>query len=845
MTLYRFPLFLCILFLLSGCQARHQPENSTEARLAGLRWPLADTVANTSLRGYLASDGEVERLIVEGSYEPARKLLEERIEKNRAITATLSDETLSGGPAPGEAREQISALRHLAYDYALLWLLDGDPQSALQAREIMLRFADAAPQWPLYDKDGAKQHRMDDAHFLRSPDATGLWGAWHPMDLGASWPLLRAYDMLRTTFDAQEERTVREQLLVFHKELMDRFSGLQVLYNNLWGYHLVAMIRFGQVLEKPEYIDEVVQYLDEQLRYSYAPDGFFREITPCYHLQITSRLLGALPDLVKGVPAGPHQAPRPDLESRYAVRFARIRAALATLSLPDGSYLNLNDSWPKRMRWATGDSTEELPFPEPGLLGVSGVAKLASGGMTAFLKFGGIRGHDHRDALGLNWYAGNREVFSDTGYREQPEKGIHFERAWSSSTASHLTAAVDETLHFQDRSQQVIPDPAPRAGFVSQPPAQTGTHPVEAALPAAARFSNQGRLLLWNADSPQAQAMEAEQENAYPSKASLFRRTLVMVPLTGAEGYLVDLFRIRGGATHDYFLRGNLGEPYGLKFSQPLAPAQGTIYSYIDLKQSGAARLPLEGMASYADGTRVISRLVEVSGTQPVHLQAMLGEAPAIRRPGSAPVSAIRRTADGTGEMESCFVWVHETTSGASRIRGIKAQANGADVTLSIELDDRTDLIFSGATDQSRFAYKGWQFTGRLAYGSQQAGTATGIVFGGGPLTGDGGQPIADATPLLTGKIVATTRRENGETTDSLLVKPDQAPSGSRSFRLAHIDFGDTIRFSIPVTRVEQEAGGLRVELAHTPGFVRQGDAAVMTQFPGWRVAGETRIRLE
>lgn len=785
----------------------------------------------------------VEQQIVEGNFEQAQQMIEAKIQKSNTASLVAISEA---GATPGEQRENLLAARDLAYDYALLWLLTGKKEDSEKALAILRQFANVIPSWPLYSRKNTK-HSQDDQGYLQHSEANGLWGRWHPLDLGDSVQLLRAYDILRPVLTTEDRHLLEENLFLHHKRLLEKFTGLWPLYHNLAGYHLVPLIRFGQVLNRPQDVHEAIRYWREMLDYSYAADGFYREVTPDYHSQITHRMMNTIPELTKGYsdpdgytdPSGEPRFRNLDLAENRKAAFQRMRFALATLTLPDGTYANVNDSWPKKLK---PDKSTNLK--EPGLLGISGLAKLSAGGMTAFLKFGGIRGHDHWDALNLIWFAGDREVFSDTGYMADPKKGIEFDRAWSAGTASHLTAAIDEGNHFEERVAVQVPNPAPRSGFVSQPPPIPGQHSLEAALPAAARYNNQGRLLIWDAGSAKVQAMEAEQENAYPGKATVFRRTIVMVPLADGTGYLLDIFRIRGGTMHDFFLRGGLDEKYSLTLDAPLPPAKEKLYSYIQLKEAGVIRVPTTVTADYSGQLLVRSRLSGVFGSEPVNLQFMLGEAPAIRRPGMAPYSFVRRTSEGsTSPLETTLVWVHESTRKTPAIRDVKVHCQGMDVVVTVEMEGQTDVVFSGFSEESRFALEGWTFEGRMAFASEKTGTLSGHVFSGSDLRRD--VVIAKAKPCLTGTVLSTTRMDDGELVDSVLVKTDATFSESASFRLAHIDFGQGIRFSIPIESTTLEKDGLRVHLSHSPGFVREADSARMTNFPGWRVRGDTRIRLE
>lgn len=69
------------------------------------------------------------------------------------------------------------------------------------------------------------------------------------------------------------------------------------------------------------------------------------------------------------------------------------------------------------------------------------------------------------------------------------------------------------------------------------------------------------------------QVMDASGEDAYRGIASEYRRTVTMVDISDEDSYLLDIFRVKGGKTHDYIFH---GLPFG-EFSTvglALSPAQ-------------------------------------------------------------------------------------------------------------------------------------------------------------------------------------------------------------------------------------------------------------------------------
>ena len=121
-------------------------------------------------------------------------------------------------------------------------------------------------------------------------------------------------------------------------------------------------------------------------------------------------------------------------------------------------------------------------------------------------------GHDHPDALNIAMVAEGVEVLSDLGYI-----GDHPLNASIRSTLKHNLVVMDE-------QEQLLRD--------RRPP---------------------GNLRLM-ATSPDTKIIEADCR-AY-EQAETYRRCCVMIHTGAGPAYLVDVFRVRGGAVHDYAIHG-------------------------------------------------------------------------------------------------------------------------------------------------------------------------------------------------------------------------------------------------------------------------------------------------
>ena len=120
--------------------------------------------------------------------------------------------------------------------------------------------------------------------------------------------------------------------------------------------------------------------------------------------------------------------------------------------------------------------------------------------------------HGHLDRLNISLWSHGRCMLPEMGY---PAHWGDKAYTWTQSTPSHYCVQIDE--NFQKKRE--------------------------------------GHLNLL-AGSPGIQVMDASAENVYPGVASLYRRTVAMVDVSPEDSYLLDIFRVKGGKTHDYIFHG-------------------------------------------------------------------------------------------------------------------------------------------------------------------------------------------------------------------------------------------------------------------------------------------------
>ncbi|MCP4646006.1 MAG: hypothetical protein GY851_36520, partial [bacterium] len=223
------------------------------------------------------------------------------------------------------------------------------------------------------------------------------------------------------------------------------------------------------------------------------------------------------------------------LERLYAMtsddaRRSEFGAALQRLADEDVTNLRAahGDGW---LLWHAGDAPKETPNLAPELsarvdgswvAGMKGMALLRTGDQAAVLRFGPSLNHGDPDDLAWLYYADGYELSYDIGYGLG---STHVHCGWASSTVSHCLVTVDEANQLQ----------APGSG---------------------------GSLNFF-ADLPRVDVVEATSELSYSARdVSEYRRTIALTE----AGYLVDVFRVRGGQQHDYGF-GSIGtelSPFGV-----------------------------------------------------------------------------------------------------------------------------------------------------------------------------------------------------------------------------------------------------------------------------------------
>ncbi len=708
--------------------------------------------------------------------------------------------------------------RDAAFLLALRYHLSGQIVDAEKVKRVLLRFGEVMPGWELFTRDGtafSEKRNGEDwfAQYLKVRGANGLFGIWYPLEVMSAFPLAQAYALTANAMSEGEAIAIQTNTLEPVVKTAERFSfGV----HNLLIFHMQGLFSWGRLLGWPDLVHRGVKMYERQLLEGFFPDGSWMELTPDYHRQVLTPLAYTIPELLAGYSDPPDYIngedgthyDNLDLRKKYGLLLTNALNAWADTLLPDHTSAAISDTEANRKT----SFTLPLGYSRPRLLGASGLAVLGSGtGSTQselYLIYKGTIGHQHQDALSILWYAHGLEVLSESTYRGPVESRQY--RPWYRSAPAHHTVIVDERPQFSQKKDFAIP-----AG--------------NSLWDNSGSFNNQGKLLTFDTTLPEAQFVEAEFVRAYQPLVSQYQRTVAYVPLEQGDGYVIDIFRVRGGKKHDYILRGGLNQPHTAKVSQSGIPFDKHLYDHIGIHTKYDLSRAVELGFKHANGVNMNAKIL-----QPVNgaVSLLEGEAPAIRRNGTAPYFILRnQSQEGeTGALGSTFVVVYDVSKSRSSIKSAKlrpVEDNPGAVVVEVEWKDRRDVLISSLEHDSKVVFADVQFQGTLGFLRYTAGKPVlAHLSAQGSLSVPGVFDLkarsADSGIVVQGSKAPLENRP---------IELDRVPGLSSTDKILHVDFGKLERFSYPITSQE----GSRIRTAYPPGFRIGEEGFIMNRAPGWK----------
>jgi len=725
----------------------------------------------------------------------------------------------------------------VAYDLARLYHLTGADLPARRAAIILQRYAEVMPGWPLVAREGELRDQDDEAYRL-AWDANGLWGVWFVSDIEYGLPVARAFDLIHDSGAMQDLGALAQIERDLIRHIPEHYLERPVDLGNLTHYVLRALPLYGMAIPEPRYVHIAVQRYRWIHNAMYYADGFWHEGSPSYHKDITVGLTGSVPAVLEGYSDPPGYTcdidlPRYDdldLAAEYARRHQRMWDALKKLTFPDKDYAKLHDaSFPHGAWW---DSKPERSYPR--ILGGMGHAILGTGEgddqAQLHLHYSGTHGHEHYDALNIILFARGRELISETKYRAPADWAST--REWQTSTAGHNTVVIDGA-----NQQGRFPDAGHRRP-ITEADAMDGIPDWRYRDGGHGNTLNDPKLRSFCPDWDTVQVAEAEAERAWFPEPEVYRRTVALVRIDERDVYAVDIFRVRGGETHDWMLHGCLQDPYELATSLDLSPREGTLHKYLDELRAATTGEGWVAEFGYESGARMRTHVLGRPGTE-----VILARGPAMRHAGYADFLDVRHEGG-----ESVFVAVHDPHEDEPNVVSVEPVAWGEgamDVGLRVTLaNGMTDIILSSGAEPPFPAHEtdgGIAFAGRFAH-VRVRGDESVHVYGVDASLLRVGEVELSGPGAFEGEVIATHRVEAGAEFDAF--ETDASLPAGLEGRCLVVDLGGTLTQAFIIDRVAPTTTGAMIYSRDEPGMAIRGDLIKMMYYPGWGIPRPCRFHI-
>jgi len=674
------------------------------------------------------------------------------------------------------------------------------------------RFAFAASQEPPYRWDA------------------GRWG-WHSPSDDVPVGVTECYDLVYDS-DAFDELSrergydVRER---FENDFMrDIFAAVSAAPSHVTNYvaYLGGVVSMGRVIGDPRLVHWAFQWIRRNVDAGCFYDGMWHE-SPSYHYMTIGGLRRCF-DSLRGYsdPAGyvdPADGTRFDnLVPETAVPlWAKVPNAAKVLDFPDGCATPVHDTWANTRTSPPRERTVSSILPGFGHLSLGRGA--GPDQMQAQLHFSGAYGHHHGDNLNLSLYAKGMEMLSDIGYTWTNI------RNWTTSTISHNTVAVDG-------KEQAGAD---------------------------------GNLLWFFPDTGGVAVAEAEGRRAYAHVDGLdrYRRLLVMIPVSDADAYVVDLFRTRGGGAHDWLAHGDADDDMVAACSLPMAaapapfqgPDAGAAAAYERLRDVHTATTEdafTVTFSSAADQQRGV-RIHLLGG---VTSEVFLGQSPSVRRAGTGAAGDNRKALDywmphlvirrrGEAPLTSLFAAVEEPWAGSPFLDQVMpvalSPADPAAVALSVRHGEVVDTIISTLDEPpypARTTPTGITLKGRLGVVRQRAGATTDMWLYEGDELALHNTRLDMPASRYDGRIHAATRTADGAAHDAFLTTAELPVGESLRGAWMIVTHGNGCTHGYCIDRVERAEGGTQIILNGDHGLIIEDNQTREAFFPQRTIAGENRF---
>lgn len=730
-----------------------------------------------------------------------------------------------------------------------------DPGCANLAAAILQRFAEVYPHWPVIETTRPRTYST--VFEIGPPRPYDHWGfgRWGqrfmyeiPQDLVFAYDL--AYDAPAWTADGRQ-RVEDELLRPAYQLSWQAHEDNEGHVNNLNATFYDRAVHLGRVLNDPDIVHYAVQAMIDMGRMSYQFDGMEYEGSVTYHGVVTGRL-GIAQRMLAG-----YTDPAGYVDERFGLKlqnadFNRLFPGMgkawhvwSLLEFPNGNPVCIHDT-----NWAASRQPAPPGATAPSYaLNAYGHFVIGRGtgpdAMQAHLHFcpRSEGGHFHADRLSLILWAAGEELLPDIGY-------VHVGRPNRYLQTGALGHNTVEVLFDEPRTRPEVAAPAelprdPVSRFAAVAAAEKPVTWARSNLLAYDDGTVSGRRVqMIAASSPGPAWMQIERRE----------RTILMIAADDQRSYLVDLFRVAGGNTHQFVLRPTADEDVTTQLSLDLVPRPGTLagpetvygkavdgalpYSWLvhDLRSATTAE-PWQ-LAWTGHDSRAMLRAW--FAPQP-NSEVILAQSPSMRRGMNdarqadnhqSPHLLIRR--HGATGLSSTFAAVYDASQAGAEplVREVTWLALPGAVALRVKLADRVDTVYFSDDDQPRVV-GGLTCRGRAA-----------VVTPHWTWVREGAAAQAAAAATLQGPLAKVLRQADGDAVDGFEVAGDIRDANSLIGQWCRVLLGDGQAYGYRVTDVSHADGSTRFVIDGDPGFALTAGGSKLLYNPFFEIAGDVRLEL-
>jgi Heparinase II/III-like protein len=538
----------------------------------------------------------------------------------------------------------------------------------------------------------------------RASDHNGLAHEWSMTDIIALDVIWNSQSLAKLSLErGYDVRThiVKDYFLNEGNFLTTKIPVEVATGSNLSGpFYVLAAT--AVLLDRPDYIEWLDQYLDVTLKQRFVRDGMYPESFG-YHKGYANENLGIAQMVSRYFSVHPVNSTLRDVMEKASERLRFLEKAVKahlTVALPNGDLAPFDDT-------LNGDAPVRT-HTHSTLLPAYGHLALGDGDgreqTQINLQFNDHCNHVHKSNLALTVFSQGQELIGNNRYAHGAGRGF------LNGTMSHNTVVIDRKS--QDRGNIQV------AG--NEDHLFTG-----------------GDLVLYEPGLSGISLAEVDGRRAYADvPGAKYHRLVVLNTVDRGHPYIIDVFRVAGGVTHDYFLHGSVKFDQTARTSLNLQP-MGKTYPLLEEGENWVEPKTENEVANWYGVFRdmrygrspghwdvTFCDTVDAGGIR-IHVadeadnQIFLGTSPVASRGNKdrsetifnfkRPTLMIRRQAKDGKSLDSLFVTVLEPFTGDSVIKEVKRLplqnpgydavalriiwANGREDTVLVDLSDSDDGI--------------------------------------------------------------------------------------------------------------------------------------------------------